>query len=199
MAEIIPSGADALWKAIGAAGPHPQAYLGSESQDSDEQVRAEHARRRSFIARFGYAVPTPTTIAAIAGFFEERRVLEVFAGLGLWASLLQDAGLSIVATDAALPQAEPYVPIELSEAPQAVDAHPECGGLLLIWPPRDVPAAHRALTRFAGDRLVVVGDHRFIADPPFHEELDRGWTLARKVPLPSWPGLNDEARLYRRS
>jgi hypothetical protein len=58
--------------------------------------------------------------------------------------------------------------------------------------------AIRALSAFAGDRVVYVGDKRFTAERHFHEALERDWSLEQQILLPSWPGLDDGARLYRR-
>lgn len=183
---------------IEAAGPRPQAYLGSASLDSDDAMRAEHARRRTFIAFYGYAVPTHDAIAAVADFVDGEPTLEIGAGLGLWAHLLSDAGVDILATDAVPPQGAPHHAIHELEAEHAVRAHPECGALLMCWPSDKQDFAHRALQAFAGTRLIFIGDERFTANADFHALLESDWRLDKQVPLPSWPGINDSARLYTR-
>ena len=187
-----------LWAAIEAAGPRPWARGGSESVDSDEAVREEHARRRTFIAHYGYAVPTREAIRAVAGFLKRHLTLEVCAGLGLWARLLHDEGVSIVSTDAAKPHDASYVSVEQQEAVAAVATHGECDALFICWPPDRKPAATRALLAFNGSRLVYVGDERFTGTGGFHEVLYRDWRIQRRLILPSWPGLTDAARLYLR-
>ena len=64
--------------------------------------------------------------------------------------------------------------------------------------PTSNPAAAHALGCFGGDRLVYVGDERFTGDAAFHELLSRDWQLQRRLLLPSWPGIEDSARLYVR-
>ncbi len=189
---------NALWAGIEAAGPKPWARQGSESVDSDEAVREEHARRRTFIAFYGYAVPTREAIRAIAGFFDGRSVVEICAGLGLWARLLGDEGVSVVATDESEPLGAPYVCIERRDAAAAIAAHGECDALFICWPPDKQSVAAHALGCFGGDRLVYVGDERFTGDAAFHELLSRDWQLQRRLPLPSWPGIEDSARFYVR-
>ena len=62
----------------------------------------------------------------------------------------------------------------------------------------DQPVAAGALHAFGGTRLVYIGDSRFTGDAAFHDMLSRNWNLERRLPLPSWPGLEDCARLYKR-
>ena len=187
-----------LWAGIVEAGPRLWAQQGSEAADSDESLREEHGRRRSFIARYGYAAPTPEAVSAIADFLGERRTLEVCAGLGLWTRLLRDAGASVLATDAD-PQGEAaYVCVERQDATAAVAGHPACDALLLCWPPHRKPVAADALRGFRGSRVVAVGDVRFTGDAAYHAALGRDWRLERSLPLPSWPGIEDCARLYTR-
>ena len=187
-----------LWAAIAEAGPRAWAQRGSEAVDSDEALREEHGRRRSFIARFGYAAPTPEAIRAIADFLGECRTLEVCAGLGLWARLLRGAGADVLATDANAPGEGAYVRVEQGDAAEAVAAHSECDALLLCWPPHRKPAAANALRAFRGSRVVAIGDVRFTGDAAYHAALGHNWRLERSLPLPSWPGIEDCARLYIR-
>ena len=193
--EIDPS---VLWAAIEAAGPRAWTHRGSESFDSDEALRQEHARRRTFIAWHGYAVPTRGAVRAIAEFLEGCSALEVCAGLGLWARLLRDEGVSVVATDAGAPRDLPYVCVERQDAPAAIASNGGCDALLLCWPPNGQPAAAEAMRTFGGTRFVYIGDSRFTGDAAFHGMLDRDWTLEMLLPLPSWPGLEDCVRLYTR-
>ncbi len=198
MTSVVDIDSGSLWSAIETAGPRPWAHAGSESADSDEALREEHARRRTFIAWYGYAVPTHEAVRATADFLEGCSVLEVCAGLGLWARLLRDEGVSVLATDAGEAQSAPYVCIEQQDALAAIAAHDTCDALLLCWPPDGQPLAAEALRRFRGARFVSIGDSRFTGDAAFHEMLSRDWTLERLLPLPSWPGLEDCVRLYTR-
>ncbi len=125
-------------------------------------------------------------------------MLEVCAGLGLWARLLRNEGVSVLATDAGEPRGSSYVCVERRDALTAITAHGACDALLLCWPPNGQPVAAKALERFVGTRFVYIGDSRFTGDTTFHGLLDRDWGLERRLPLPSWPGLEDCVRLYTR-
>lgn len=198
MTPVVDIDSDVLWSAIEAAGPRPWAHRGSESADSDEALRDEHARRRTFIAWYGHAVPTREAVRAVADFLDGCSVLEVCAGLGLWARLLRDEGVSVFATDADEPLGSPYVRIERQDALAAIAAYEACDALLLCWPPDGRPVAWESLRRFGGARFVSIGDSRFTGDPAFREMLSRDWSLERLLPLPSWPGIEDCVRLYTR-
>src|SRR5262245_16282770 len=92
---------EALWARIEAAGPLVEAPEAAPDWDDGvtERVRSQYDRRRQFIALYAWCVPTREAIEAIAAFVDDRNVLEVCAGNGLWARLLAEAGASVVATD----------------------------------------------------------------------------------------------------
>ncbi len=131
-------------------------------------------------------------------FVGDRQLLEVAAGSGLWARLLTEAGVPVVATDSGAGLQPAWFPVEIADAQIAVRSHPECTVLLLCWPPFNETCAFRALGAFKGDLLVYVGDPRFTADKAFHDLLRKSWQCHETIPLPSWPGLDDGLHLYVR-
>ena len=200
---ILTTGIEALWRQIEAAGPlayvEPEGGLGlGPDDDSLERRMAQSDRRRSFIAGYAWAVPERRAIAAIAGFVAGEKLIEVGAGSGLWARLLSEAGVDVIATDYYEPPATPYVAIEQADAAAAVQRHPDCRALLFSWPPYRQDCAFRALKAFAGDRVVYAGDARFTADRQFHDLLGAQWRLVERFKIPAWPGLDDYVYLYRR-
>jgi hypothetical protein len=200
-APALAAGIEALWREIEAAAP--LAYVDPDDgltpdDDSLERRLAQSDRRRSFIARYAWAVPDRRAIAAIAGFVAGERLIEVGAGSGLWARLLLEAGVDVIATDYYEPPATPYVAVEQADAAAAVQRHSDCRALLLCWPPYRQDCALRALQAFAGDTLVYAGDVRFTADRQFHYLLAAQWQLIERLKIPAWPGLDDHVYLYRR-
>ena len=175
----------------------------------------EIGRRRRFMKRYSWAVPTPTAIGQVGDFVGDRHLLEIGAGNGLWAHLLSAYGVSVTATDdyswAAPPPGvktrvpsgfpvEPgrIFPVEQVDALAAVKKYADHQALLLCWPPYDKPMAFRALTAFQGDGVVYVGDAGCSADESFHDELKRHWQLHDVVQIPTWPGIHDAVYLYGR-
>jgi hypothetical protein len=55
--------------------------------------------RKPFIYNYSWAIPSPEAIAEIAAFIGDDKCLEIGAGRGLWAFLLKEAGVPIIATD----------------------------------------------------------------------------------------------------
>jgi hypothetical protein len=191
----------ALWAAIGAASPwqvfEDDVNAAPNFDDSSERALSQSDRRRSFIALYGWAVPTREAIRAIASFAGDRSLLEVCAGGGLWAHFLASAGLQVIATDAE-PVADPHFPVEVLDAEAAVRAHRHCEALLIIWPPFRRDCAFRAVRAFAGNRLVHIGDPRFTGDDQFHALLETAWLLSDRFAIPAWPGLDDHVFLHER-
>ena len=144
--------------------------------------------------------PRPKAIERIAETLGERKLLEVCAGSGLWAKLLADKGVQVVATDPGLTSVCHFA-IEALDAEMAVGRHPECDALMLIWPPFKDVCAVKALRAFKGGRVVYIGDSRFTADQAFHEELAKHWRAIAEVrclpgPAPGtrpvcWKGSGD--------
>lgn len=195
---------DKLWAQIEMAGPLSRAESlshpppGVDLDEWSERALTQADRRRTFIALYAWAVPSREAIAGIRDFVAGRQLLEVCAGGGLWATLLLAEGIAVVATDAVPAEGTEFVRVEALEAEAAVRAHRECEALLLCWPPFRNDCAVRALQAFLGDRLIYVGDMRFTGDERLHRLLQQTWKRCERLPLPSWPGLEDYTHLYTR-
>jgi len=194
---------DRIWAEIEAAGPRPDAGnfdpLVVDDVLAAERAATQYDRRRAFIASYAWAIPTRNAIEHIATALGDLKLLEVGAGIGLWAKLLSDAGVSVIATDGVSPLQKPWFDIEVAEAAAAVESHRDCRALFLCWPAFKDSCAHRALTAFEGDLLVYAGDVRFTGDAQFHALLDEAWSLTESIPLPSWPGTADGVHIYARA
>ena len=191
-----------LWQAIEAAGPLAAPVMFDPLTVDDvltaERDAAQYDRRRAFVAEYAWAVPTQEAIQKLSAAIEGRSVLEVCAGTGLWARLLAEAGVSVIATDWAQRIEDIWYPVEHLEAEAAVQRHADCRALMLCWPPYREDCAYRALRAFTGDLVVHIGDPRFTAEERFYGLLREQWALMRELPLPSWPGTADAIHVYER-
>ena len=179
---------------------------GSSPGASDWLVRALQlgSNRQDFIRRYSYAVPTREALQAIARY---SPLVEVGAGTGYWAMLLQDAGADVVALDTHPPHpgnkntfVKPFAYTEvLFGGPGSLKRYPD-RTLFLCWPPYNTPMAMACLKVYRGQQLVYIGEGEWgcTGDKAFHRALAREWEVLERIELPQWPGIHDGLRIYRR-
>jgi len=170
--------------------------------------RLEHSYygRMEYVKEFGWAIPDVDSIFGIAefatnGFVEDTTILEINAGKGLWAYLLQLALVPVIPTDSN-PWKDSFTRIEKMDAASAVHRFkPKI--LMTIWPSYDESYATVALydfLRFGGEKLIYVGESEggCTADRRFHEILDKDFTVERVIYNPCFSGIYDSVTLYER-
>lgn len=136
--------------------------------------------RETLASSYAWAIPSPTDLALIDVFLDNRAVVEIGAGTGYWAWQLSQLGVDVRAYDIA-PHGNhhchdvSYHPVEQG-GPEKAAEHPD-RVLLLCWPPYDRPMAHEALTAYTGDSLIYIGEGHggCTADDAFHEKLAAEW------------------------
>ena len=123
--------------------------------------------RSQLIARFGFAIPSEEALDAISR-CSPRGVVELGAGTGYWAYVLQQVGLDVVAFDSApAPAAQnrwfagtrAWHPVHRGDH-DVVGHHPE-RTLLVVWPTKNEIWAATAVDRYydaGGECLVYVGE-----------------------------------------
>jgi len=170
------------------------------------------AMRDTFLARFAYAIPTPEVIDRIIA-FADGPIVEVGAGRGLWAHLIQLHGGAIRPTDLhasghamlatneyeRLREGATWTTVEQGNA-LTVAATAEESILLFVWPSYAERWPTDALKAFRGERVIYIGesDGGCTGDDAFHETLARDWTLAEEITIPQWWGIHDALFLYSR-
>lgn len=206
-----------LWEDIEKQGP-PQ---------SDRFSLEGYRRRIEFLKNFGYAIPSKESIEHLNNFVGTDAVLEVGAGRGLWAKLMQDIGMDVTATDqfsGRIPSDElsenlvhednPYWKPEADEkfdrsnftdviqieGIEAIGKFLDKNVLLMIWPPYDEPMATDMVKAFIGNKLILIGEGHggCTGANCLWELLEQEWNFVEKVDIPQWAGMHDRIMLYTR-
>lgn len=122
---------------------------------------------QQLIRIYGFGVPSMAAMLAIAS-EAPRGVVEIGAGLGLWAALLRSIDVDTVAYDLHPPPSdtnrwfggiEPWTPVAQGDHRRAGE-HPD-RTLLLVWPTKDEDWPADALEAFGeagGERVAFVGE-----------------------------------------
>lgn len=206
-------GKGALWRTIEhyARKARAEGHESARRIDGDRRNVDYFLQRGFFAQRFSWAIPSMLAIQEIAEFADGETILEIGAGMGLWARLLRDSGVKVVATDPypgtsySDPQREyvgVYTTVEKLTDEQALVAYPDADVLMLCWPPYQDPMADYALRAFTGSRVVYIGEYLggCNATDRFFYQLEEWSALQiRQILLPQWAGIHDSLYLCRRA
>jgi hypothetical protein len=160
--------------------------------------------RRELTAKYAWAVPCRAALDLLAN---HAPLVEVGAGTGYWAWLLRQRGVDILAFDEDPPGQDAtnhwhrdnpcWTAIERG-GPEAIMVHPG-RTLFLCWPPYDTPMGLDCVRAYAGDKIIVVGEHGgCTGDEAFWLELETKWKRITEVDLPQFDGLHDFMMVYER-
>ena len=160
--------------------------------------------RKDFTTRYGFVV-TDEAVSQLAGHIADLEALEVGSGNGYLAHRLNQAGISVLPTDANLPQQSGYhlgsvqhTDIINIDARTAIQELPEMD-LLWSWPcPGD--SSGQALQHFRGKTLIYIGDQYdgCTGGKLFHQLLDQRFKPVDFIPIPSFSNVHDCIGVYRR-
>lgn len=138
--------------------------------------------RLAFTRNFSWSIPSIPAIRGICEFADSAQILEVGAGLGLWAALIRANGGNIIPTDSFTTHGtsleNTFLEVVPRDAIAAVEEFPT-EVLLMCWPPQNESCAHDALQRFQGNKFVYIGQERggCTAEDEFFDLLEKEWNL----------------------
>lgn len=192
----------------------------------DEWRRADQGdlrwnARRELVKRYSWAIPNAEALATIAA-HAPAGVVEIGAGGGYWASLLQQAGVSVIAYDPVPPPQEshwhdghPWTEV-LAGDHTAVIGHPD-RALFLCWPNYDQPHAASAVELYGGDTVIYVGEgtggctgdgrlHRLLGETECYcwgdscpcADTPPLFREVARVDIPQWDGIHDSLTVHAR-
>lgn len=156
--------------------------------------------REVLVKKFSWAIPNKEALTAIASL--GKPIVEVGAGSGYWAMLLQNMGVTVVPIDKTPPPntfaAKRYTQIikgsceDLPNFPGYV--------LMLCWPPYDKPLAADAIKTYQGSTIIYIGEGYggCTGDDEFHKLLNADWEQKQEIRIPQWYGIRDFMGIYQR-
>lgn len=166
-------------------------------------------KRDECLLKYSFAVPNPEALEALASL---SPIVEVGAGLGYWAHLLEQMGADVVAYDIHVDASgdvklysepkyvKPYTRVIRGE-PAAAWLHSD-RTLFLCWPPYDEPMAFDCLDNYlrgGGRTLAYVGEGPggCTGDSRFHILMSEQMELTSEVRIPVWQGIHDRLEIWR--
>lgn len=152
-------------------------------------------KRKELVEEYSWAVPNEDVIKYCAEFDE---LLEIGAGSGYWAHLIEEAGGSVKATDIS-PESETYSTVTPIGWENMFDRIGEAA-ILMVWPPYDEGVAH-GVVKQSPDHILYVGEQRggCTASDEFFYVVEQEYGLVGKIDIPSYAGIHDNFYHYARN
>lgn len=151
-------------------------------------------KRKQLVEEYSWAVPREDVIRYLAEF---NNLLEVGAGSGYWAHLVERAGGDVRATDLDPPE-ETYISVEnVGWSDLLVDISDSA--VLMVWPPYDEGLA-AGVARQKPSHILYVGEQRggCTAEDEFFDIVEREYGIIGKIDIPSYTGVKDNFFHYAR-
>ena len=171
---------------------------------TENQLKNMRERERC-TETFSWAIPSDEAILKIREFVGEETILEIGAGLGYWAKLLQRKGVKLIPTDnkgaSWKHNANPsFIDIICKNHTEAIESFPNATVLFLCWPPYANPMATESLKLFRGDKLIYIGETLggCNATDDFFSALETQWEEINDISIEQWYGIHDRLFLYER-
>lgn len=162
-----------------------------------------HENRGKLVREYSWAIPNDKAIETIVKY---SPVVEIGAGTGYWASLIEKAGGKIIAFDKNPAGDENpfghetlYYPVQKADY-HIADKYPS-HTLMLCWPPYRTKVASGALNAHrlnGGTRIIYIGEGYCgcTGDDKFHELLEKYYEEIEEVEIPTWRGMHDCLGIY---
>lgn len=147
-------------------------------------------------------MPAPATVDFIISHLKEpRKLIEIGAGLGYWASIFEQHGVPVTCYDDLSwksSQGDRWHSIKVG-GPKWAALYPE-HTLFLCWPPYGESMAMDALNAYKGNQLVYIGEGESgcTGNDEFHAMLDKEWVETAYRSNPAFYGINDRVFIYER-
>jgi len=155
-------------------------------------------RRRLMVKVFSWAIPTDKAIGLLR---DHSPIIEIGAGGGYWAWMIEQAGGTVYAYDSWWEKYKPRTKWTTVKhgGPGMIKRYPDAT-LFLCWPPYDDAMALKCLQNYTGEFFFYEGEGEFgcTGDEAFHNEIKLNWKAKKTICVPTWPGIYDKLILYQR-
>jgi hypothetical protein len=151
--------------------------------------------RSLLVKSFSWAIPNDEAIRCCV---QQSPILEIGAGTGYWAHLVQKAGGKIIPTDKEVDKGH-WLPIREFDHTIAANEESNYYTLMLCWPPYSSTMAYEAVSKWKGNTLIYIGEWKgCCASGQFFDYLDKYFTLKQQINIPCWYDFNDSFYLLER-
>ena len=176
-----------------------------EIRSYDNIIMEENNRRLIFLKKFGFSVPSREALEAISKFVGTDKVLEIGAGIGFWAYLMNLYHINVIATDIGKTGQcydnfnETWMKLEMIDHKKAMEKYnKECNVLFMSWPIDKNNSGAESLRMYLGKKVIYIGECQggITATDTFFEILRRKYVLKNIVDIPNWIGKHDKLYFY---
>lgn len=158
--------------------------------------------RGTLTQKYGFAIPNQQALDFIASW---SPIVEIGAGTGYWAHLLQEMEVDITAYDNFSGFGENqygFGPVWMNvlKGNSASAKHHPDRTLFLCWPDYQSMFAANCLKYYRGNRLIYIGEGMggCTGSDHFHKKLKDEWECVESIRIPTWPGLHDFLAAFER-
>lgn len=151
--------------------------------------------RSETVHKYSFAIPDEDSLNLIAKY---SPILEIGAGTGYWAKLLNDIGVDILAYDNFSWKLDAKW-FEVKEGSiEVIPDHPN-RTLFLCWPDYNTSFAYDCLKAYKGDLFIFIGENRgCTGDDKFFNYLHKNFKIIERQKLYQWLGLHDDLSIFQR-
>lgn len=156
-----------------------------------------NATRREFTQKYSWAIPNDEAIQKLV---KHDPIIEIGAGNGYWAHLVDERGGEITAIDKDPPNGEDLW-YNVHEADHRFVKPKHGWTLFMCWPSYSMDWTAETLEYYDGDTFIYVGEGRggCTGNRRFHEILDETFGLADEIiDIPQWNVANDRMYIFRK-
>ncbi len=181
--------------------PYWEEYLNELLKEPTQSKLRDSKLEFDLKHKYSFAVPFRQAIEVLV---THSPLIEIGAGTGYWAKLIQESGGDIIAFD--VPKKKnlyfsapgSFFKVKIG-GPKKILEHPN-RSLFLSWPPYDYPLAEDCLKIYKGRVFIYIGesDGGCTGNDKFFVLLKEGWITLEEIPIPQWPGIHDRMVVYER-